>query len=193
MSQPALRQISPSQLEDIRLQMVKFAFLHLKNHELAEDVVQEALVSAYKYADSFKGECALKTWIFAILKNKIVDLVKAKGKLVAVSELMEEDDHDLADKLFNENGGWDKDAYQSNEWKNTESHTYSAQFWQVFEFCLNNLPANQARVFMMRSHLEMETEEICAECEISAANVHTLLYRARLQLQVCLSQKWFGA
>ncbi|MEN2939094.1 hypothetical protein DIBJMFBN_02665 [Mannheimia haemolytica] len=85
--------------------------------------------------------------------------MKAKGKLVAVSELMEEDDHDLADKLFNENGGWDKDAYQSNEWKNTESHTYSAQFWQVFEFCLNNLPANQARVFMMRSHLEWKPKK----------------------------------
>lgn len=50
--------------------MVKFAFLQLKNNELAEDVVQEAFVSAYKYADSFKGESALKTWIFAIFKKQ---------------------------------------------------------------------------------------------------------------------------
>ncbi|QLB18624.1 sigma-70 family RNA polymerase sigma factor [Mannheimia granulomatis] len=192
MSHPSLWQISPKQLEDLRLQMVKFAFLYLKNNELAEDVVQEAFVSAYKYADSFKGESALKTWVFAILKNKIVDLIKAKSKLVTVSELIEQDEQDLSEKLFHENGTWDHDVYVSSEWKSIDSAIYSAQFWQIFEFCLNNLPVNQARVFMMRTHLEMETEEICTECEISVANVHTLLYRSRLRLQVCLSQKWFG-
>lgn len=68
MNTPILRQISSQQLEEIRLQMVKFAILHLKNRDLAEDAVQEAFVSAYKYADSFKGKSALKTWLFAILK-----------------------------------------------------------------------------------------------------------------------------
>ncbi|MFA9488516.1 MULTISPECIES: sigma-70 family RNA polymerase sigma factor [unclassified Mannheimia] len=192
MTEPVLRQIPPQQLEEIRLQMVKFAFLHLKQSDLAEDVVQEAFVNAYKYAESFKGDSALKTWLFAILKNKIVDLLKAKGKMVAVSELVEQEEQDLSEKLFHENGIWDRDAYESSEWKNTDSQAYSEQFWQVFDLCLNHLPPSQARVFMMRTHLEMETEGICRECEISSANLHTLLYRARLQLQVCLTQKWFG-
>lgn len=187
-----LHQIPPKQLEAIRLQMVKFALLHLKDSTLAEDVVQEAFVSAYKYADSFKGESALKTWIFAILKNKIIDLMRSRAKLITASELVQEENRDLSESLFHENGMWDKEAFHANEWKNTEKQIHSEQFWQVFESCLNHLPANQARVFMMRSHLDMETEEICRECEISIANVHTLLYRARLQLQVCLTQKWFG-
>ncbi len=33
---------------------------------------------------------------------------------------------------------------------------------------------------MMRSHLEMETEEICAECEISPANVHTSIVSGKI-------------
>lgn len=172
--------------------MVKFAILHLKNRDLAEDAVQEAFVSAYKYADSFKGKSALKTWLFAILKNKLVDLLKTKSKMVAISELVEQDEKDLSEKLFHENGMWDSDVYQSSEWKSTDSQAYSDQFWQVFDLCLNHLPPSQARVFMMRSHLEMQSDEICRECDISTANLHTLLYRARLQLQVCLTQKWFG-
>ncbi|MEG9498195.1 sigma-70 family RNA polymerase sigma factor [Mannheimia indoligenes] len=192
MNTTPLRQISSQQIEEIRTQMLKFATLQLKNPDLAEDVVQETFVNAYKYADSFKGESALKTWIFAILKHKILDLLRNRGKSVAISELFENEDQDLSEKLFHENGMWDRAVYESSEWRNADSATYSMQFWQIFEFCLNNLPAQQARVFMMRSHLEMESEEICRECEISTANLHTLLYRARLQLQVCLSQKWFG-
>ncbi|RRN00391.1 sigma-70 family RNA polymerase sigma factor [Bibersteinia trehalosi] len=187
-----MKTIPQSQLEIIRLQMVKFATLHLKNSELAEDAVQEAFVSAYKYADSFKGQAALKTWIFAILKNKIIDLLRRKNREIIVSELLEEDDNDLSEKLFRSDGEWNDDLYHSSEWRQCDSRVYSEQFWQVFESCLSNLPTMQARVFMMRSHLEMDTAEICQACEISSANVHTLLYRARLQLQVCLTQKWFG-
>lgn len=191
MRQP-LHQLTETQLTEIRTQMLKFATLQLKNPDLAEDVVQEAFVNAYKHADSFKGESALKTWIFAILKHKILDLLRNSGKTVAISELFAQEDQDLSEKLFHENGMWDRAVYESGEWKNADSTAHSAQFWQVFELCLTNLPAQQARVFMMRSHLEMESEEICRECEISSANLHTLLYRARLQLQVCLTQKWFG-
>lgn len=187
-----MKSISSVQLVEIRQQMLKFAMLHLKNSEFAEDVVQEAFVSAYKYADSFKGQAALKTWIFAILKNKIVDFLRSKGKEFSVSELLSEEDTDLSEKLFQQNGMWNDEVYFSNEWRQSDAEIYTEQFWQVFEFCLNNLPATQAKVFMMRMHLEMESNEICQVCEISTANLHTLLYRARLQLQVCLTQKWFG-
>lgn len=187
-----LHKIPTNQLEEIRQQMLKFAFLQLKDNTLAEDMVQDAFVSAYKYAESFKGESALKTWIFAILKNKIVDYFRQKGKTVTVSELFLDDDWDLSEQLFQQSGAWNDEMYHSSEWRQSDSQVYSQQFWQIFESCLNHLPAMQARVFMMRTHLEMETEEICRECEISSANVHTLLYRARLQLQVCLTQKWFG-
>ena len=83
--------LTSEQIDDIRHQMVKFAMLQLADKDLAKDVVQEALTNAYKYAESFRHEAALKTWIFAILKNKIVDLIKKQHKLVPVSELCEEE------------------------------------------------------------------------------------------------------
>lgn len=58
-----MHNISSEELETIRGQMLKFATLQLKNPILAEDVVQEAFVSALKNIESFKRQSALKTWI----------------------------------------------------------------------------------------------------------------------------------
>ncbi|MDO4431381.1 MAG: sigma-70 family RNA polymerase sigma factor [Lonepinella koalarum] len=191
MSDFSLDILSPKQIDEIRLQMVKFALLHLKDPDLAEDVVQDSFMNAYKYADSFKGQSAFKTWVFAILKNKIIDLMRDKKKWVMESELVFEE-RDISAQLFEQKGTWNTDAFMPKEWHGVEQAALQKQFWQVFDFCLNQLPSNQAQVFMMKIYLELDSDFICQECGLSVANLHTLLYRARLQLQVCLSQKWFG-
>ena len=71
----------------------------------------------------------------------------------------------------------------------SESAVYSEEFWLIFETCLTCLPAKQAKIFMMREFLELSSEEICQEIQLSTSNLHTTLYRARLQLQNCLSHK----
>ncbi|EJS91688.1 RNA polymerase sigma factor, partial [Pasteurella multocida subsp. multocida str. Anand1_cattle] len=76
----------------IRGQMLKFATLQLKDPILAEDVVQEAFVSALKNIESFKRQSALKTWIFAILKNKIIDYLRVNHRFVVESELITDED-----------------------------------------------------------------------------------------------------
>lgn len=183
-----LKNISSEKFEEIRLQMLKFAMIQLRDQDLAEDVVQEALANAYKNANSFRGEAALKTWVFAILKNKIIDLIKAKQRTVNVSEIMEEES---PNQFFDQTGYWQADGYQPKEWDDVNQLTYKKEFWSIFDLCLNRLPPQQSRVFMMREHLEMSTEQICQECEISIANLHVMLHRARLQLQSCLSRNWF--
>lgn len=189
-SEVALAHISPQQLDEIRTQMLKFATLQLKDPDLAEDVVQDALLNAYKHAQDFKGKSALKTWIFAILKNKIIDLIHYRSRTLTVSEICEEESPNA---FFNERNHWDLNYFTPNEWTSVQSSTYKQEFWAIFESCLEHLPAQQARIFMMREFLEMTSEEICQECEISSSNLHVILYRARLQLQACLSKNWFGA
>ncbi|MDE3985498.1 RNA polymerase subunit sigma, partial [Glaesserella parasuis] len=63
-----LKEINSSQMAAIREQMLKFAHLQLRDSQLAEDIVQEALLNALKNLDSFKRNAAFKTWVFAILK-----------------------------------------------------------------------------------------------------------------------------
>ena len=79
-------------IEDLRSQMVKFASMQLHDVHLAEDAVQEALAGALTNADHFGGRSALKTWVFAILKNKIADVLRHKKRLVNASSLINDDD-----------------------------------------------------------------------------------------------------
>ena len=60
------------------------------------------------------------------------------------------------------------------------------------DFCLEKLPPNTARVFMMREVMELETDEICKELTITSNNLWVILYRARMSLRECLEQNWFA-
>ena len=122
--------------------------------------------------------------MFAILKNKIVDHLRQKDRLVLESDLLSDDEN--RNSFFDQNGHWKEDC-QPKGWQ--ENAVYSDEFWLIFETCLTQLPAKQAKVFMMREYLELPADEICGSEEITSSNLHVLLYRARLQLQRCLSTK----
>ena len=182
----------PAFVQDLRRQMTKFATLQLRDAALAEDAVQDALVGALKNAASFGGHAALKTWLFGILKNKIADILRQRHRLVEASRLLREDEEeeDFA-ALFDERGHWTADA-QPSPWMDPEGATHNRQFWKVFEACLEHLPGKQARIFMMREFVEMETAEICDAVGISVSNCNVMLHRARLRLRECLSGNWFA-
>ncbi|MEO8992595.1 MAG: RNA polymerase factor sigma-70 [Nitrosospira sp.] len=179
-------------MENLRSQMLKFATLQLSDAHLAEDAVQDALIGALKNANSFGGRAALKTWVFAILKNKIADVLRQKQRTINASSLLreDEDEEDFA-ALFNAKGFW-----QANErpvaWANPEESFREGQFWHVFEACLENLPGHQARVFMMREFIELNSHEICAAVGITVSNLNVMLYRARVRLRECLENRWFA-
>lgn len=176
-------------LEDIRQQMLRFAILQLRDSHLAEDAVQEALIGALKNAGSFGGRAALKTWMFAILKNKIIDILRYKQRVVNVGSVLHEEDEDLSE-LFDSKGFWQVDE-RPVAWGNPEASMRESDFWRVFEACLDNLPAKQARVFMMREFVELDAEEICANLELTISNLHVLLYRSRLRLRECIENNWY--
>ena len=83
--------ISDKELIQIREQMLKFATLQVSNPVLAEDLVQESFLSAFNHLEQFKRQAAFKTWVFAILKNKIIDFLRQKGKLVLETEIEDEE------------------------------------------------------------------------------------------------------
>ncbi len=179
-------------LSDLRRQMIKFATLQLSNSHLAEDAVQEALVGALKNARSFAGRAALKTWVFAILKNKIADTLRHKQRTVNASSLMREDEeNEDFSELFDQRAHWQPDERPAS-WGNPQESLHQGQFWKVFEVCLEGLPAAQARVFMMKEFIELDTQEICATVGITVTNLNVMLHRARLRLRECLENRWFA-
>lgn len=181
---------NPAFLQDLRQQMIKFAFLQLSSLPQAEDVVQEALTSAFQHLDSFKGRAAFKTWVFSILKNKIIDVLRQKSRLVTMSELFKDEESELSvNELFDASGHWHK--YEAPQaWQSPEEMMEQSDFWIIFEACLDHLPAKYAQVFMMREVVELSSNEICSKLELSISNFNVLMYRSRTRLRECLENKW---
>lgn len=177
-------------LQELRQIMLRFAHNQLDDKALAEDVVQEALEAALKNAAAFARRAALRTWVMAILKNKIIDALRKKQQRAEISS-SEPEGCDCAEELFDRKGHW-LAAARPARWSQPAEAMQDEQFWQVFELCLDHLPARHARVFMMREFLGLNSDEICHNLELSSSNLHVLLHRARLALRSCLENRWFA-
>ena len=182
--QSLARDIDAEQLTALHDEMCRFATLQLRDKHLAEDVVQEAIAAALK-SGSVAKSASLRTWVFAILRNKIIDVIRERSRHPTES-LIDEDDHDL-DEQFNDHGHWRKDQKPSN-WGHPETVLANEQFWPIFEACLNHLPEKNAQVFMMREHIGLEISEICHELAISESNCSVIIHRARMRLRSCLEK-----
>ena len=182
----------PQFLEPLRRQMLSFARLQLRDDDLAQDVVQESLLSALKNASAFRGQAAFKTWLFAIVKHKIVDALRDRRRWVQPGDAPEADDDDSEwlDRLFDQSGHW-RVGKRPAEWADPQRSFENERFWQVFTACLDALPARQGRFFMMREHLGLDSDEICAIAGLTRTNLHVILHRARLRLRECLHGGWF--
>ena len=180
-----------AEIETHRRYLMRVAQLQLRDGDLAQDVVQDTLVAALTGASGFDGRSSLRTWLTGILKHKIVDAIRRKQKApVPLAALDDEGSIDDFDALFRTSGAWESPPA---EWGDPEAALSQREFFDVMEFCLEKLPAQTGRVFMMREVMELESHEICKELGITANNLWVILYRARMALRLCLEQHWFGA
>lgn len=191
-----MTQVSGPALDDVvyltqlRRDLLRFARLQLRDAAAAEDAVQEALAAAWTQAERFTGRSEHKTWVFGILRHKLVDTLRARPRTVSLSALEQELDCEtlLARELFKENGHWSAHA-KPQPWPTPETALRQQQFWTLFEVCLDHLPQHIGRVFMMREFLGLEMETICGELQLTANHCSVLIYRARLRLRTCLSER----
>jgi RNA polymerase sigma-70 factor (ECF subfamily) len=180
-------------LEGHRTYLLRVARLELRDDSLAEDVVQETLVAALSGA-AFSGRSSLRTWLTGILKHKIIDAIRRRQRepvsASAFGDLDDELDIEDFDAMFDRTGHW---SPEPAAWGDPEAALDRREFLDVVDFCLDLLPPNTARVFMMREVLELETAEICKELAITPNNLWVILYRARMALRLCLEKNWFAS
>ncbi len=185
MSDPTLHQ----QLEKMRPALLRFALLQLRNPELAEDSVQDALLAVLEKPDQFAGSSSLRTYVIGILKFKIIDCLRVAGRTVQIETEPDQSEDDVIDHLFTANG---HTVEPPRSWGNPDAVLEQQDFFRVMEVCLEKLPPQNARVFMMREWLDLETDEICKELNLSSSNLWVILYRSRLRLRECLDINWFA-
>nr|WP_295083174.1 sigma-70 family RNA polymerase sigma factor [uncultured Roseateles sp.] len=174
-------------LQALRPQLLKYAQLQLRNAAWAEDAVSETLLAALEKPQSFAGQSQLKTWLIGVLKHKLVDQIRRNSKEMSTTA---EDGQDLDDDLFRPDGHWRESP---QDWGDPEHCLRQIDFMRVLEACVEHLPGQQGRLFMMREWLELDSEEICKALGISSTNLWVMLHRARLRLRECLQLNWFDA
>jgi RNA polymerase sigma-70 factor (ECF subfamily) len=182
--------ISPDfarQIEQLRPALLKYARLQLRNAAWAEDAVSDCLLAALEKPQAFGGQSQLKTWLIGILKHKLIDQIRRNSREMSTTSTSE-DGEDLDDLLFAADGHW-RDSPQ--DWGDPEHVLRQMDFMRVLEACVEKLPGQQGRLFMMREWLELESDEICKELSITPTNLWVMLHRARLRLRECLQAGWF--
>ncbi len=177
-------------LVQYRTDLLRYAKLQLRNDAWAEDVVSEVLIVALEKPEAFEGRSQVKTWLIGILKFKILDKFRQNAREVALPESDETSDSDMLEGLiFKADGHF---ATPPTDWGNPEAGLNQKEFFVVMEACMEKLPAQLGRLFLMREWLELSSEDICKELKLTSTNFYVQLHRARLKLRECLDLNWFG-
>ncbi|MDY3561152.1 sigma-70 family RNA polymerase sigma factor [Gemmata sp. JC673] len=166
--------------------LYRFALARVRRAEAAEDLVQEALLAAWRNRAEFDGRSSERTWLTAILKRKAVDWLRKR-----VREQLREADgaaDRFADDLFDRRGGW---KTPPGLWGAVEPLD-RAEFWATFRACLGKLPERMHTAFALRYLDEAAAGEVCRELGLTPSNLWVLLHRGRLRMWWCLSKNWFG-
>lgn len=159
-----------------------FALARVGDRNTAEDLVQDTFLAAVRSKDRYQGRSSEKTWLFGILKHKIIDHYRKNRTMVNVQDFIE--DPDRLEVFFNARGGWQQRPahWRTNPGKSQEVK----EFLDHFFHCLSGLPQRTADVFVHREIDGLSTGEICNRFGITENNCWVILYRARMLLRKCL-------
>lgn len=165
-----------------------FAVARVKDRDIAEDLVQETFLAAVQSQKRFKGQSSEKTWLFGILKHKVIDHYRKNKSTLYAQDIA--NDPDNLDAFFNAKGGWQTHPahWRTNPGKAQETKEFLDHFYR----CLSSLPQRSADAFAYREIDGMSTAEICKLLDITATNCWVLLHRARMLLRKCLELVGFS-
>lgn len=164
--------------------------LHKTNSiEIAEDLVQDTFLAAFQSISKFEGKSEPKTWLFAILNNKIAEHFRKQFRNPTITE--SQSGTTLFDTLFDDNDQWRKEQ-QPKEWQGEQGNLLDdAAFIKIFQTCMGKLPDNWMAAIQLKYLEEKKGELICQELGIAPTNFWQILHRAKLQLRKCLELNWF--
>jgi len=158
--------VSWTEMVSHRSYLVRFAKARLRDPLLAEDAVHDVFEAVLSGRAVFAGRAALRSWLTAVLKNKIVDTVRRN---VGTDSLDENDD---------EGGALAVECPQPRPDEIAEQH----QLLMLALARIEALPPGLRDVMRLRVLEEQSTEEVCRALGISEDNLFVRLHRARKQL-----------
>lgn len=173
--------------------LYSLAFIKLGNKETAEDLVQETFLSAFKAKDQFKSGSSEKTWLTAILKNKIIDHYRKNDVLKHVSNYIADTESGFEEHFFHANNGhWLADSGPLAWTELADEKLNRIEFNKIIQFCIQKMPSKLKPVFVAKFLDEMESDLICKEFNITSSNYWVIIHRSKLLMRSCLERNWFA-
>lgn len=155
-----------SEMVSHRGALVRFAQRRLHDPMLAEDVVHDVFEAVLSGRAAFAGRASLRSWLTAILKHKIVDLVRQRAGL------------DSLDDSDDEEGAAAIESPQPRPDEVAEQRQLLARALDR----IDALPAGLRDVMHLRVLQDQPTDIVCRQLSISEDNLFVRLHRARKQL-----------
>ena len=167
--------------------LYRYALFRIRDVQAAEDLVQETLLAAIRAKESFAGRSMVRTWLFGILKHKIIDHIRKISRERPQEDI--ESFRNLSGDIFDEQGGWKAGPA---EWTTDPALLFQQkEFWEMLQNCLTELPFRLQQAFTLRELDGLRAEEVRKILQVSATNGGVMLHRARMRLRDCLAIKWF--
>ena len=148
------------------------AYRYLANAADAEDAVQDALLSAYKHLDQFRGQAQMSTWLVAIVSNCARMQLRRRPRQIHVSldeRFGDEEGYSLSERLL------DCAPNPEEEYREAELRERLMQFAE-------ELSPTLRRAFQLRDLDGLETSETAQILGVAEGTVKSQVARARTKL-----------
>lgn len=142
-----------------------YVYVRLKNHPLAEDLIQDTFIKAWKNKDSFDAEkSSLKNWLFTIAINTLRDYFRKK-KIEKV---------ELEENILSENH-LEEDFQKKEEIKRVLSK-------------LDELPERDQELILLRYKSDLSIEEVAKVMQMEYSATKVAIHRAVKKLQSIIQE-----
>ncbi len=150
--------------------LVRFARRRLLDPSLAEDLVHDVFEAVVSGRARFDGRASLRTWLTAILKHKIVDLVRARRG------------HESLDQAFHgDEDGEPALELECPQPRPDELATHRQRLARALAR-IEALPETLRCTFQRRVLADEDSADVCRALGISENNLFVRLHRARALL-----------
>jgi len=167
-----------------------FAMSRLRDEDVAKDLVQDTFLAGLQRLDRFEGNSEEKTWLTAILKNKIADFYR-KQSANGLRDLKLSDAEGEQREFFDtESGHWNEKYRPQVFGLEADNPLMMKELSDILNECLAKLPGLWFSVFSMKHMDDLASELICTELKLTAANFWVIMHRTKLNLRACLQKNW---
>ena len=147
-------------VSEYRVRLYRKASSLLSNPEDAEDVLQEALVTAYKAIGKFRGESGFYTWIYRIVINKCRDFQRSR-------RTKREEDIEPYQPVLSD----DRISLEKNLELSDDSEYLIGK--------INGLGKKYREILMQRYYDDLSYQEIADAQDLNVGTVKSRLFKAR--------------